>query len=100
MSPLSKNEPDVRSLARAALKRLSDELELEQLGAIEDDFDIFEAIDSFAIVELLMITEAMLEEEGGTYVPLANEKIFDAEHSPLHSFERWAAHIEEQRCRA
>lgn len=100
MSPLSQNDPNARSLARAALKRLAEELELDQLGPIDGDFDIFAAIDSFAIVELLMITEAMLEEETGTYVPLANEKIFDAEHSPLHSFDRWAAHIEEQMCRA
>lgn len=97
---MSQTDSDARSLARVALKRLADELELDQINDIEGDFDIFEAIDSFAIVELLMITESVLEEATGSYIPLANEKIFDAEHSPLHSFDSWAAHIEEQKARA
>ncbi len=97
---MSQTNSNTRSLAHDALKRLADELELAQFDDLDGDFDIFEAIDSFAIVELLMITEAMLEEATGSYIPLANEKIFDAEHSPLHSFDRWSAHIEEQRAGA
>ena len=74
-----------RSVALAAIERVAAELELEPLKDIVGDYDIFAAIDSFAIVELLMTTEAQLEEVTGTYVPLADEKIFDAEHSPLRS---------------
>lgn len=97
---MSQIDFDARSLARVALKRLADELDLSQLDGIGGDFDIFEAIDSFAIVELLLITESVLEEATGSYIPLANEKIFDAEHSPLHSFNSWTAHIEEQKASA
>jgi len=97
---LSQTDSDVPTLARIALQRLGEELELSHLDQVGDDFDIFAALDSFAIVELLMTTESVLEEATGSYFPLANEKIFDAENSPLQSFDRWVAHIEEQRARA
>jgi hypothetical protein len=94
---LSATDTTSRSIARRGIERVAEELEIEALAAIGDDFDVFGAIDSFAVVELLMTTEALLEEAAGRYVPLADEKIFDAEHTPLRSFERWAAYIEEQR---
>lgn len=84
-------------IARAAIDRVADELRIDALSGISGDFDIFEAVDSFAIVELLMTTETLLEDAGGAYVPLADEKIFDAGHSPLRSLDRWIAYIEERR---
>lgn len=64
--------------------------EFEDLGT---DADIFEMIDSFAVVELLLQTESDLENAIGRYVPLADEQVLDAEKSPLRSLDRWIDHV-------
>jgi acyl carrier protein len=97
---LSKHSKDSLYIAKMAIKNLSEEMGLDLIPSSQLSHNIFDNIDSFAVVELLMITEALLEEEDGVYVPLADERIFDAEHTPLRSLEDWAAYIAEQRARA
>jgi len=60
---------------------------------IEDSTNIFDVLDSMDIVNLIMETEALLEEKLGYYLPLANEETFDAEKSPLLSYKSWLQFI-------
>ena len=75
----------------AALGRERGRLEFEELAA---DADIYEAIDSFAVVELLLQTESDLEAAVGRYTPLADELVLDSDKSPLRSLSRWIDHVE------
>ena len=56
--------------------------------------NVFDAVDSFAIVDLLLETEGRLEATYGRYVPLADETIFDAKKSPLKNWSVWIAYVE------
>lgn len=94
MSVLSKiDRSGIEALVRHSLAEVGREWgrsEFEDLGA---EADIFEAIDSFAVVELLLQTEADLEAAAGRYVPLADELVLDADKSPLRSLNRWIDHV-------
>ena len=60
---------------------------------IDDDTNILETLDSFAVVDVVMETESLLEVALGRYVPLADETIFDAEKSPFRAWHLWRAHV-------
>lgn len=81
--------------ARAALADACQEWGRPELNSIASDGDLFERIDSFAVVELLLLTETKVEAIKGRYVPLANEKLLDAEASPLRRFSAWVAYLAE-----
>lgn len=93
-SDLSAIEPrEVEVLVRGALAKAAREWGRSDLENIALDADLFEMIDSFAVVELLLETEADLEAAIGRYVPLADEQVMDADKSPLRSFKRWVDHV-------
>lgn len=89
------------TLVRGALGQTGKELGLEHLVAnLPGDFDIMESISSFAVVELLMATEAAIEDATGQYVALADEDLFDAQKSPLRRVDSWIAFVNGQRANA
>ncbi len=49
-----------------------------------------------AIVDLLLESESLLEDETRRYVALADETIFDAQHSPLRRWADWVAYVEKR----
>ena len=59
-----------------------------------EDLNILDAVDSMAIVELLLETESLLEEHTGEYIPLADDTIFDASASPLRRWSDWVAFVQ------
>jgi hypothetical protein len=63
------------------------------------DSDLFSAMDSFAVVDLLLETEALLERAAGRYIALGDERVFDALQSPLRRWSDWVAHVEACRAR-
>lgn len=84
-------------IVRGALAQTGEELGLDHLVAdLPGDFDIMNSISSFAAVELLMATEAAIEEATGSYVPLADENLFDAEKSPFRRLDSWIAFVGDQ----
>ena len=94
-------EKSTEASVRSALAQTGEELCLDHLRAdLPGNFDIMNAISSFAAVELLMATEAALEAATGEYVPLADETLFDAEKSPFLTLNGWISFVEDQRANA
>ncbi|MWV22014.1 hypothetical protein FVE89_08370 [Methylobacterium sp. 2A] len=54
---------------------------------------MFDRIDSFAVVELLLETESEVEKTVGRYVPLADESILDSTRSPLRRLQGWFDYV-------
>ena len=87
---------DFSDLLNTALERVTADLDVPALKAPQPDTDVFALVDSLVIVNLLLETEMMLEQETGSYVPLADENLFDAAKSPLRSWARWIAYVGER----
>ena len=81
--------------ARATLDRLVDTWGRPELGALGPEDDLFNKIDSFAVVELLLETESEVEKAVGRYVPLADESILDSTRSPLRRIQSWFDYVAE-----
>ena len=86
--------PNIEAIVRGSLAEIGREWARPEFENVATDADLFEEIDSFAVVELLLRTEADLEAALGRYVPLADEQVLDADKSPLRSLGRWIAHVE------
>jgi len=80
-------------LTDAALLTVAGGIESLSIDCIDDNMNILEMLDSFAVVDVVMETESLLEGALGRYVPLADETIFDAEKSPFRSWHLWRAHV-------
>jgi thioesterase domain-containing protein len=87
---------DLEDLLKEALRRVNEDVRSRDLDAVGPETDLFDAVDSMVIVDLLLETEALLEEKTGHYVPLADETIFDARASPLLRWSDWVAHVEQR----
>ena len=61
---------------------------------ITDDTNVFELVDSFAIIGLLLESEVVIEERYRRYIPLADETIFDATKSPFIRWEKWVEYVQ------
>ncbi|MCJ2054904.1 hypothetical protein [Methylobacterium sp. J-070] len=66
-----------------------------ELGALGPEDNLFEKIDSFAVVELLLETESEIEKALGRYIPLADESILDSTRSPLLRIQNWFEYVAE-----
>jgi hypothetical protein len=79
-------------LVKAAGKALSEDLpNFEKI--VSPDFNVFESVDSFSVVNILLESESVIENLLGKYVPLANEKTFDAMNSPLLKWQKWIDYV-------
>lgn len=79
---------------RSALTEVGQEWGREGLGETPASFNLFETIDSFAVVELLLQTESCVEQAIGRYVPLADETVLDHEQSPLRRLDTWIDYVQ------
>ncbi|KAA0110054.1 hypothetical protein CIW48_31235 [Methylobacterium sp. P1-11] len=79
--------------ARATLDRLIETWGRPELSALGPEDDLFDRIDSFAVVELLLETESEVEKTVGRYVPLADESILDSTGSPLRRLQGWFDYV-------
>jgi hypothetical protein len=85
----------VEAAARATFVRLVETWGRADLTDIRPETDVYQQIDSFAVVELLLETESEIERTVGRYVPLANETILDSSKSPLRRFQGWIDYVAE-----
>ncbi|WP_267361495.1 MULTISPECIES: hypothetical protein [unclassified Methylobacterium] len=79
--------------ARTTLDRLIETWGRPELSALGPEDDLFDKIDSFAVVELLLETESEVERTVGRYVPLADESILDSTRSPLRRLQSWFDYV-------
>lgn len=84
--------PDRAAVEQAVRRALAASKKLE-LADAPADADVFEALDSFGVVELLMSTESEIEGVAGRYVPLGDETVLDASRSPLRRLETWVDYV-------
>tara|TARA_B110000503_G_C7046089_1_gene370283 strand:- start:49 stop:345 length:297 start_codon:yes stop_codon:yes gene_type:complete len=84
---------NINILMLSVFENLKDELNVVIEEEITESTNIFEILDSMDVVNLIMETESLLEQELGVYIPLANEETFDAEKSPLLSYNQWLHYI-------
>lgn len=68
----------------------------EFVSIVDDSFNLYEAVDSFSIVNILLETESAIEEAYGVYIPLADETIFDASKSPFCRWDLWVGYVREK----
>lgn len=87
---------ELNALLLAAARAAFEGEPVDWLNDIRDDFNLFEAVDSLAIVNLLLETEGSLESSLGRYVPLADDSIFDAARSPLLRWGTWVGYVKEK----
>lgn len=85
--------PAAEAIVRRVLANLSAEWSRDDLAALPLDHDLFTEIDSFAVVELLLQTETEVENATGSYIPLANDAVLDADKSPLRELRQWIAYV-------
>lgn len=91
-STSSRNEA-AAAAARTTLDRLIETWGRPELSALGPEDDLFDKIDSFAVVELLLETESEVEKTVGRYVPLADESILDSTRSPLRRLQGWFDYV-------
>jgi hypothetical protein len=85
---------ELNGLLLDALKIAVGEEYADLSEGITKDTNIFEIVDSFVIVNILLESEAAIETKYGKYIPLADENIFDASKSPLLRWEKWVEYIQ------
>ncbi|HMG46780.1 MAG TPA: hypothetical protein VK614_04910 [Allosphingosinicella sp.] len=86
--------PGLEDLLKEAVQRVNEHAQAPELEEIDPDTNVFDAVDSMSIVDLLLETEALLAEGSGEYRALASEIIFDASASPLRRWSDWVAYVE------
>jgi hypothetical protein len=93
--PTSTSSPSeaAAAAARTTLDRLVETWGRPELSGLGPEDDLYERIDSFAVVELLLETESEVEKAVGRYVPLADESILDSTHSPLRRLQGWFDYV-------
>jgi hypothetical protein len=84
----------IDALLKQALATVLENVDKPQLSVIVDETNIFENVDSFMVVDLMLETEMLLETETGRYITLADEKMFDAGESPLLRWSNWVDYVE------
>jgi len=81
-----------RLLIDAAAKALAEDLPTFKQN-VSATFNLYEEVDSFSLVNVLLETESDVEKATGKYIPLANEKIFDASQSPFLKWTDWVSYV-------
>jgi acyl carrier protein len=79
----------VEAAARATFARLVETWGRPDLENLGPEDDVYERLDSFAVVELLLETESEIDRTIG------NESILDSTKSPLRRFQDWIDYVAE-----
>lgn len=90
---LSTNLVSAEQAVRAVLGELEAEWGRDGLADAPASFNLFDATDSFGIVELLLRTETEVETRIGRYVPLADDTVLDANKTPLRTLDGWITYV-------
>jgi acyl carrier protein len=84
----------MRELVKEALKEINEELELKELENITDDTQLFELLDSMALLDLILEIESKLQDKYGKYIQIADETTMDATKTPFKTFKTLVEFLE------
>jgi hypothetical protein len=85
---------ELETWLKEALARVNENVQSPAFENVTADTNVFDAVDSFTIVDLLLETETLLEQKNGRYVALAGDTIFDATKTPLKRWSDWVKYVE------
>lgn len=85
---------NIEQVLRESLKSVLEAGGSPEIRPLNKDTNLFNNLDSLAVVDMLLEVEMRLEEATGLYVTLADETIFDASKTPLSSWSGWVAFVE------
>ena len=68
-----------------AIKNVNEDLEIEALHSVDENTLLFEHLDSLGTLDLVLELEALIDEEYGTYVAVADEHTMDATQTPFRT---------------
>ena len=80
---------NIEEILKNVINELNKEWGMEELHSFENNINLFETVDSFSLLSIVIETESALENETGEYIPLADEDLMVAGVSPFSSFNQW-----------
>lgn len=86
----------MRDLLIKAIIIVNEEAGEEALESIDDDTELFDILDSMAILDLILEIENLLQDKTGRYVQIANDKVMDIEQTPFKTFATLCRYVEEK----
>jgi len=85
---------NVESLLKQVIEELNEDWGMEELRGFDNSINLFEIVDSFSLLSIVIETELVLERKMGRYIPLADEDLMVNGVSPFISFNKWMNFIE------
>lgn len=73
----------IKNIILESVALINEELEHEALDKVNEQTLLFEALDSIAVLDLILELESRLETEYGCYIQVADEKSMDAINTPF-----------------
>lgn len=87
---------NIEEILKNVINELNKEWGMEELHSFENNINLFETVDSFSLLSIVIETESALENETGEYVPLADEDLMVDGVSPFSSFNQWVNFVTEK----
>lgn len=79
-----------------AISTINIELKIQELEILNAQTKLFELLDSLGTLDLILELEALLEEETGEYIAIANEYSMDAESTPFKNIAILESYVQER----
>jgi len=87
---------NIEEILKNVINELNKEWDMEELHSFENNINLFETVDSFSLLSIVIETESALENETGKYIPLADEDLMVDGVSPFSSFNQWVNFVTEK----
>ena len=87
---------NIEEILKNVINELNKEWGMEELHSFENNINLFETVDSFSLLSIVIETESALENETGKYIPLADEDLMVDGVSPFSSFNQWVNFVTEK----
>ena len=73
----------IKKIIKKAIKNVNEDLQIFELDAVDEQTPLFELLDSLGTLDLILELEAIIEEEIGSYIAIADENSMSEEKTPF-----------------
>ncbi len=80
-------EEKIKNILFSVLQEIGKELEIEVLKQVDEGTDIYDNLDSMALLDFILEVEDGLQKEFGRYIQIADETTMDAELTSLKNID-------------